>query len=183
MGWRRSWSGDIGQLSPGKAFFVSLACAVLSCVLVPASVQSFGHELRALGAAYGWTGQRGVLEVTESVPLSDGGSLCLGVFRPVDDGPAQTDVRLYLSGPCEAGRLEVARFVPGQRSWVLTTEQDRAYADAWPGSGVGTSVLVLLINLFCIGLGLTFAQGALGLGTALLRRSWLRLRRGARPEP
>ncbi|PDP84569.1 hypothetical protein CQJ94_28005 [Glycomyces fuscus] len=161
-----------------------LASAVLACVLIPASVRFSGHELRALGAAYGWTGQEGVLEVTESVPLGDGGSLCLGVFRPADDGPVRTGVHLYLSGPCEAGRLEAARLVPGEPTWMLTTEQDRAYADAGPGSGVPASILgFVLVNLFCLGLGLVFAQGALVLGTALLRRAWLRLRRDAPPKP
>lgn len=184
MGWRRAWSGDIGLLSPGKAFVVFLASAALACVFIPVSVQFSGHELRALGAAYGWAGQEGVLEVTESVPLSEGGSLCLGVFRAVDDGPVRTGVHLYLSGPCEAGRLEAARLVPGEPSWILTTEQDRAYADAGLGSGVTTSILgFVLVNLLFLGLGLVFAQGALVLGTALLRRTWLRRRRGAPPKP
>lgn len=182
MGWRRAWSGDIGLLSPGKAFVVFLASAALACALIPVSVRFSGHELRALGAAYGWAGQEGVLEVTESVPLSDGGSLCLGVFRSADDGPVRTGVHLYLSGPCEPGRLEAARLVPGEPSWMLTTEPDRAYADAGFGSGVTTSILgFVLVNLFFLGFGLVFAQAASVLGTALLRRAWLR--RSAPPEP
>ncbi len=184
MGWRRAWAGDIGLLSPGKAFVVFLASAALACVLIPLSVRFSGHELRALGAAYGWTGQEGVLEVTESVPLSEGGSLCLGVFRSADGGPVRTGVHLYLSGPCGAGRVEAARLVPGEPSWILTAERDRAYADTGFGSGVAISVLVfVLVNLFFLGLGLVFAQGASALGTALLRRAWLRRRRGAPPKP
>ena len=54
---------------------------------IPASVRFSGHELRALGAAYGWSGREGVLEVTESVLLDDEGHLRRGVVAGISTRP------------------------------------------------------------------------------------------------
>jgi hypothetical protein len=162
-----------------------LGGALAAYLLFQVAVQFSGHELRSVGAAYGWAGQEGTLEVTDSVlpGLGDGGQQCLGVFRPAGGGPARTGVSLYPSGSCEEGRTEEARFVAGEDSWLTTTAHDRAYAGAGPGSGVGASVTALvLVNVFCLGLGLAFAQSSLGSGVVLLRRSRRRWRRWRAPS-
>ncbi len=162
-----------------------LGCALVTYFLLQVAVQFSGHELRSVGAAYGWAGQEGALEVTGSVGVDFGSDerQCVGAFRPAGDGPVRTDVDLYLSGACEEGRTEEARLVPGEDTWLTTTTRDRAYADAGPGSGVGTSlVMLVLVNAFCLGLGLAFAQGCLGSGVVLLRRSRRRWRRWRAPS-
>ncbi len=178
MGGKRPWPGAGANPSTGMALGVLLGGALAAYFLLQVAVQFSGHELRSVGAAYGWAGQEGTLEVTGSVSTGFGSNerRCVGVFRPAGNGPARTDVDLYLSGACEEGRAEEARFVPGQDTWLTTTARDRAYADAGPSSGVGASLLALvLVNAFCLGFGLLSALYSLSSGSVLLRR-WCRRR-------
>ncbi|MFC9090343.1 hypothetical protein [Nocardiopsis dassonvillei] len=162
-----------------------LGSALAVYLLLQVAVQFSGHELRSVGAAYGWAGQEGVLEVSGSVGTGFGGNerQCVGVFRPAEEGPARTDVDLYLSGACREGRTEEARFLPGEDTWLTTTERDRAYADAGLGSGVATSIMALiLVNAFCLGFGLLSALYFLSSGSVLFRRSRRRWRRWRAPS-
>ncbi|MFV2178162.1 hypothetical protein ACFHW2_23480 [Actinomadura sp. LOL_016] len=129
------------------------------------------HGGRTVGAAYGWTGEKGSLTVTGEARGGGrtSGRKCVGTFAPARGGPIRPGVDVHVSGRgCEIGRTEKARFVPGYDSW-LRTERDGAYDESGAGAG-GLLVALVLVNLFCGVLGLVCAVFALGIVRELVRR-------------
>ncbi|WP_306369543.1 hypothetical protein [Nocardiopsis sp. CC223A] len=155
---------------------MAVASAVFACFFLAIGVLVVGHEVRALGAAYGWSGESGRVTVTHEEG-SGNETRCYGTYRPGEDAvreevlvyssgedAVREEVLVYSSGECTPGRVADVRLVPGKDTWAATTTADRVYEDAGFGSGVGGSlVAVVLVGAFGFGLG-----GLLGLGAAAL---------------
>ncbi|MDE3723288.1 hypothetical protein PWG71_17990 [Nocardiopsis sp. N85] len=147
---------------------LALVAGVLAYFLLQVGAQVVGYEWASLGAAYGFSGETGRVTVTHEERVRNR-EVCHGTFEPDGDGLAREGVRVHSSGPCEAGRVDEARLLPGEDTWMSMTERDRAYVDAGFGSGAGTSIVMLvLIGAFCSGLGGLFALGALVVGGQLV---------------
>lgn len=148
--------------------------AVLAYFLLAVGVQVVGHEVRALGAAYGWSGESGRVTVTHEERVRNE-TYCYGTYESGED-TVREGVRVHSSGECTPGRVADVRSVPGRDTWVTTTAADRVYEDAGFGSGAGVSlVLVVFIGVFCFGLGGLFGLGAVAVGGGLAMEAVRRL--------
>ncbi|MGW9348651.1 hypothetical protein [Nocardiopsis flavescens] len=160
---------------------MAAVAAAVAYFFLAVGVQLAGHELRALGAAYGWSGEAGRVTVThEEVRHSRSTTrICFGTFES-DGGAVREGVQVQSSRGCEPGRVADVRWVPGEDTWLTTTTADRVYEDAGFGSGAGTSLLLLVfMGLFCFGLGGLFAVGAVAVGGGL---AWEVLLRAVRRQ-
>lgn len=150
---------------------VTLAFALVGCFPFSVAYHVSVQGGRAVGAAYGWSGQEGTLTVTgEKKRYSNGrtaGRRCLGTFAPADGGPARTGLDLHVSD-CEVGRTSSARFVPESDGW-LRNERAAAYDATGAGAG-GYIVAIVLVDLFCGVVGLVCAAFAWGFGRELVKR-------------
>ncbi|MFD6095268.1 hypothetical protein ACFVWN_00215 [Nocardiopsis flavescens] len=170
-----------GDASPWRRLGMLAASGLLAYFFLAVGVQLAGHELRALGAAYGWSGEAGRVTVThEEVRHSRSTTrICFGTFES-DGGAVREGVQVQSSRGCEPGRVADVRWVPGEDTWLTTTTADRVYEDAGFGSGAGTSLLLLVfMGLFCFGLGGLFAVGAVAVGGGL---AWEVLLRAVRRQ-
>lgn len=155
---------------------VALVVGLFSAFLFAASADITSNGVRDVRAAYGGRGEPGAVTVTDLRKASGRGSdRCLGTFRPDTGGPARDGVRLHTDGPCEIGRTEQdARLVEGERLLFSAGDHDRAFVD---GNAGGSITVLILMNLFCLGLGIPFAFMALALAAQLATTLVMRARR------
>ncbi|CAL9600896.1 hypothetical protein SUDANB121_05451 [Nocardiopsis dassonvillei] len=162
--------------SPARRLGLAAVSALLAYFFLSVGLQFGGHEVRSLGAAYGWAGEAGRVTVTHEAQVRKE-RRCYGVFDPVD-GPLREGVRVYSSHGCTPGRVADARLVDGERTRVSTSLEDRAYEEGAPGGVVGSVLLLVVIGLLCFGLGGLFGLGALVVGGGLAAGAARRLLRG-----
>ncbi|MFL1376999.1 hypothetical protein [Nocardiopsis protaetiae] len=104
--------------------------------------------------------------------------ICYGTFE-AEGGAVREGVQVQSSRECEPGRVADVRLVPGEDTWLSTTTADRVYEGAGFGSGVGTSLFLLVfMGVFCFGSGGLFGAGAVAVGGDLAREVLLRAFRG-----
>lgn len=147
-----------------------LAFAAASFFLFSVAYQVSTEGVRSVGAAYGWTGEKGTLTVTGDERKRRGngrtaGRQCLATFTPADGRPPRTGVAAHVSD-CEKGRTAQARFVPGDDGW-FRSERDGVYDTSGAGA-VGWIIAIIFVDLFCGLVGLASAVFAYGFGRELL---------------
>lgn len=162
--------------SPARRLGLVAVSGLLAYFFLAVGVQFGGHEVRALGAAYGWAGEAGRVTVTHEAQVRRE-MRCYGTFDP-GDGPAREGVWFHSSHGCTPGRVVGARLVDGEETWVSTTLEDRAYEVGAPGGVFGSVLLLLVIGLLCFGLGGLFGLGAAAVGGGLALEAVRRLRGG-----
>ncbi|MDA2809497.1 hypothetical protein O4J56_02495 [Nocardiopsis sp. RSe5-2] len=158
------------------AAVIIVVCGLFAAFLFAASADITTNSVRDVRAAYGGRGESGTVTVTDLRKASGRGSdRCIAAFRPDAGGPPLEEVRVHMDGPCEIGRTEEgARLVEGERHIFSAGDYDRAFVD---GNAGGSITVLILMNLFCLGLGIPFAFFALALTAQLATTLVMRARR------
>ncbi|WP_017624012.1 hypothetical protein [Nocardiopsis chromatogenes] len=155
---------------------VALAVGLFAAFLFAVSADITSNSVRDVRAAYGGRGEPGTVTVTDlRKAVGRGSDSCVGTFRPDAGGPAREEVRLHMDGPCEIGRTEEgARLVEGREGPFTAGDHDRAFVD---GNAGGSVTALILMNLFCLGLGIPFGFFALALAAQFATTLVIRARR------
>mgnify|MGYP001489627801 CR=1 FL=1 len=155
---------------------ITLVCGLFAAFLLAVSADITWNGVRDVRAAYGGHGPSGTATVTELRKRSGRGSdTCIATFRPDTGGPPLEGVRVHMDGPCEIGRTEEdARLVEGEELIFSMGGYDRAFVD---GNAGGSITVLVVMNLFCLGLGIPFGFFALALAVQLATTLVMKARR------
>lgn len=161
---RTGRGGSIGGL-----FVAWVVCLPIAFFFVQLTRDVPVRSVKVVAAANDWAGERGTATVTERKPYTDSSGRkrhCYGEFRPDNGGPVLADVRIHLSGACQAGRVVDTRLLRREDSWLMPQKQHIAYAGTGAGEAVAAGVLM---GLFCLVVGGPFVACVLAFPVLVLR--------------